>query len=189
MISTSMSLLRQAQQREPGGWERFQSVYEPLIRFWVHRDPAARHEADDLVQDLLLKLHLELPHFQRQRLGSFRKWLRVLATNRVREFLRKRKPELGEQSLFDQLAKPSNDLLSEWDTEYDRYVVSKLLRLVRQEYHPDLWKLFELTEIQGQTPRDVAESQQVSIGQVYRARHNILTRLRELGQEILEKDE
>jgi RNA polymerase sigma-70 factor, ECF subfamily len=189
MTTTSLSLLWQAQQRLPGAWERFQSIYEPLIRFWVQREPSVQAEADDLVQDLMLKLLEELPHFERRRAGSFRKWLRVLTTNRVREFLRKRRPQLVDGTIFDQLAQPGDRLLAEWNQEYERHVVAKVLKIVRQAFTESEWALYTQTEFEGQKIREVAQSHGVDIRLVYKVRHDVMNRLRAVGEEILEKDE
>lgn len=188
MSSTSLSLLQQAQQRLPGAWDRFQGVYEPLLRYWVMRDSLARLEADDLVQDLMLKLYQELPEFTRQRPGSFRKWLRVLATNRVREFLRKKRPQAATETLFDQLANPNNELLESWNREYARCVTAKLVALVQTEFSTLAWSLFSETEFLQRSIRDVAQAHGVSVAEVYRTRHQLMTRLRQLGEELLEHE-
>ena len=48
-------------------------------------------QADDIAQEVMLVLMRELPVFQRQRIGSFRNWLRQIAVNQLRIAARKSK--------------------------------------------------------------------------------------------------
>src|SRR5260370_8902243 len=83
-LLTSLSLLdRLRTQPDDEGWRRLDALYRPLIRQWLMRDPTLRDEAEDLVQEVLTVLVRELPHFQRERPGSFRFCLRPITFNRL----------------------------------------------------------------------------------------------------------
>jgi RNA polymerase sigma-70 factor, ECF subfamily len=185
-MQTSLSLLAQVKAKENEAWERLYTLYEPLIRHWILRDPVARLEAEDLVQEVMLSVQTNVMLFEHRREGSFRKWLRVITSNRVRQYLRKRRPEQASESLFETFAQPGNSLEEEWNAEYDRHVVRKLLEMVRPEFGEQTWKIFELTEFQGVPPAVAARRLQLTPGTVYMARNRILSRLREIGHEILE---
>ena len=76
-METSASLLERLRTApDEAAWRRLHDLYHPLIRRWLLRDPTLREEADDLVQEVMAVLVRELPAFQRQRTGSFRRWLR-----------------------------------------------------------------------------------------------------------------
>jgi RNA polymerase sigma-70 factor (ECF subfamily) len=91
------------------------ALYEPLIRKWLGRHPALAAEIDDLTQDILAVLVRKVPEFRHQRAGSFRRWLRVVTANRVKEFWRARaaRPAAGGdevEGLLAQLEDPHGEL-------------------------------------------------------------------------------
>lgn len=186
LMQTSLSLLAQVKANKNEAWERFYALYEPLIRRWILRDPVASLEAEDLLQEVMVSVQANVSCFERRREGSFRKWLRVITSNEVRQYMRKRRPKQAAESLFEAFAQPGNPLEEEWNAEYDRHVVHKLLEMVRPEFGEQTWKIFEMTELQGVSSGDAARRLQLTPGTVYMARNRVLSRLREIGLDILE---
>src|SRR5437867_3897127 len=83
-METAVSLLdRLRDGNDPAAWQRLDDLYRPLIHRWILRDAALRNDADDVVQDVMTVLVRELPRFQRERTGSFRRWLRNVTHHRV----------------------------------------------------------------------------------------------------------
>ena len=89
---TSLSLLdRLRASPDDADWSRLVEVYAPLLRGWLTRADVQPNDADDLVQEVLLVVHRELPAFQHnQRPGAFRCWLRRIVVHRLRNFWRSR---------------------------------------------------------------------------------------------------
>jgi RNA polymerase sigma-70 factor, ECF subfamily len=185
-MQTSLSLLAQVKANENEAWERFYALYEPLIRHWIRRDPVAGLEAEDLLQDVMLSVQMNVRRFERRREGSFRKWLRVITSNQVGQYLRKRRPKQAAESLFETFAEPGNALEEEWNAEYDRHVMRQLLEMIRPEFGEQAWRIFEMTEFEEIPPGEAARRLRVTPGAVYMARNRILSRLREIGHDILE---
>jgi RNA polymerase sigma-70 factor (ECF subfamily) len=103
MTPTSLSLLERLKGPcvDPPDWDRFQSMYLPLIRRWIGRIPGLVGEVEDLVHEVILVLLREVPRFERQREGSFRTWLRQVTVNRVRSYRRdrcRRAMAIGDQT-------------------------------------------------------------------------------------------
>ena len=64
MYTTSATLLEQLRHpSQPDAWERFVSLYTPLIFYWALRKGLQGHDAADLVQDVFLVLVRRLPSF------------------------------------------------------------------------------------------------------------------------------
>ena len=83
-METSVRLLERLRTApDEAAWRRLDDIYRPLIQRWLLRDPALRDEAEDIVQNVMHVLVQELPCFQRQRDGSFRRWLRTITVHRV----------------------------------------------------------------------------------------------------------
>src|SRR5689334_12934836 len=92
ILETSLSLLdRLRKSPDDADWSRLVEVYTPLLRAWLLRSDVQPADADDLVQEVLLVVHRELPAFQHnQRSGAFRSWLRRIVVYRLRNFWRSR---------------------------------------------------------------------------------------------------
>ena len=90
MNTTSPSLLERLQCADPKSpdWLRLHELYAPLIRNWITQAIGSSVEVDDLAQEVLLIMMAEVTTFRRQRLGSFRKWMRWIVVNRVRSWRR-----------------------------------------------------------------------------------------------------
>src|SRR5438067_1112906 len=91
MSETSASLLdRLRLQPDAASWQRLVALYTPLIRGWLRRQAALDQDADDLVQEVLAVLVRKLPEFRREpRPGAFRRWLRGITVNCLREHWRR----------------------------------------------------------------------------------------------------
>lgn len=81
-FDTSASLLERLRSPDQGlAWERFVSLYTPLLYHWACRTGCREAEAADLVQEVLTLLVRKLPEFRYDRNRTFRGWLRVVAEN------------------------------------------------------------------------------------------------------------
>src|SRR5260370_40793661 len=133
-METSASLLeRLGSSPDEEAWRRLDALYRPLIRTWIRRDPTGGEEAEDIVQDVMAVLVRELPGFQRQRTGSFRRWLRTITVHRLEAYYRSRKNRplaLGappDECPLAQLADPHREIPRRGDDEHGRYVSRRLL--------------------------------------------------------------
>ena len=191
-MQTSVSLLERLRtQPDEPAWRRLHDLYRPLIRHWLLRDPTLRDEAEDLVQEVLAVVVRELPHFQRERTGSFRCWLRTITWNRWQAFRqsRARRPQLlasdSNFSLLAQLEDPHSALSHQWDEEHDRHVVHKLVELIEPQFELVTLQAFRRVVFDGAKAADVAKELGVSINAVLLAKSRVLKRLREEGEELI----
>jgi RNA polymerase sigma-70 factor (ECF subfamily) len=192
MIQTSMSLLELLRtQPDETGWRRLDDLYRPLIRRWLLRDPTLRDEAEDLVQEVLAVVVRELPQFQRERTGSFRRWLRTITSNRLRAFrqARQHRPQPWANHFDDstpsQLEDPHSALSQEWDQEYDAYLVRRLMALIEPQFEPGTVQAFRRVVFDGAKPADVAKELGISVNAVLLAKSRVLKRLRQEGEELI----
>src|SRR5262245_36107004 len=113
MHSTSETLLERLRQpSDELGWERFVSLYTPLLLTWATRLCPREQDAADLVQDVFVILVQKLPEFRYDPSRSFRGWLRTIVTNRWRDRQRRDKNGAAELDVAT-LAAP--DELAEFD--------------------------------------------------------------------------
>lgn len=187
MAVTSLSLLERLQ-RQPNAadWQRLTDIYLPLIQSWLARTPGLHDEASDVAQEVMIVLVREIPGFQRQREGSFRKWLRLVTVNRVRQYCRERarRPRVGldfaaTDDFLALLADPSSELAEQWNREHDRMVFDRLLAAVKSDFQPQTWEAFRRFAIEEASAAEVSKEFGISPNAVVLAKARVLQRLRE----------
>ena len=82
--STSVTLLqRLSSGADEQDWRRFVDLYSPFLYRWVSSAGLQDSDARDAVQDVLLTVMARLPSFRYDPNGTFRGWLRTIATERI----------------------------------------------------------------------------------------------------------
>src|SRR5262249_54063015 len=144
-------------------WGRLVNLYTPLIRSWLTRQGLPRQDADDVTQDVLAVLVRRLPDFERRpRTGAFRRWLRTITTNCLRDYWRahKGRPRAAGgpnvQEALEQLADPDSGLSRQWEMEHDQYVTQRLLEQIRPCFEATTWEAFRRTALEGASPDEAA---------------------------------
>jgi RNA polymerase sigma-70 factor, ECF subfamily len=194
MDDTSVSLLERIAARNlDEDWQRLLTIYQPFIEVQVRRYPQLAEEVDDVVQNICMVLVRELPEFQRQRTGSFRKWLRLVTVNQLRITARKLKnrprPEsdIGALELgLDQLLDPTSPAARQWDLEHDRRVLEQVIEIVRPELNPVHWQAFQWHVLDDRTAVEVARDLGISVNMVHLVKSRIKRRMQIEIQGLLE---
>lgn len=192
-METPVSLLERLRHRPAeADWQRLDHLYRPLIHHWLLRDPTLGDEAEDLVQEVMAVLVRELTRFDRQRVGSFRSWLRTVTLHRLKAFWRTRRgqpAQLGDgsaESPLSQLEDPSSALSRQWDREHDQHVMRRLLEMIGPDFEPATWQAFRQLVFEGRAAEDVARNLGLSANAILIAKCRILKRLRQEGQGLLD---
>jgi RNA polymerase sigma factor (sigma-70 family) len=192
-METSASLLERLRTSpDEAAWRRLDDLYRPLIRRWLLRDPSLGAEAEDVVQEVMGVLVRELSVFQRQRNGSFRRWLRTITAHRLGALYRARKNRplaLGtplEDSPLMQLADPTSELASQWDREHDRFVLKRLMELIAPQFEPTTLAAFRRVALEGIAPAQAADELGVSLNAVLVAKSRVLSRLRQEAEGLID---
>ena len=193
MTDTPISLLKRLRLRpDPHDWKRLVDLYTPLLSGWLKRYGVQGHDADDLIQDTLSVLVQELPTFQHQRTGGFRKWLRNILVNRLRVFWRERptRPVSAElarlEELMSRLGDPASDLSRQWDQEHDQHVTRQLLEQIRERFEATTWEAFRRFALEGEPAEQVAAALGLTANAVFIAKSRVLSRLRQEGAGLLD---
>jgi RNA polymerase sigma-70 factor (ECF subfamily) len=187
MQTTSLTLLNRLQQPDqPAAWTRFVTLYTPLLLGWAKRQGFQDADAQDLVQEVLLKLVRALPTYQRGDKESFRGWLFRVTVNQCRDFRRRKATRAlaGAGGLPDV---SDHDRVSELEeTEYRRLLVRRGLEVIRADFSETTFAAFTKVMVEGRSPADVAAELNLSVNAVFLARHRVLTRLRQELDGLLE---
>ena len=180
MESTSVSLLERL--RQPGqaqAWDRFVVLYSPLLLYWARKAGLRPEDAADVVQDIFAVLVRKMPEFSYDKTKRFRGWLRTIASNKLRDRLRKREgePEMLKDADLSAL-EGANGLEEFWDGEYHRQLVKRALEIMEIEFQPATWKACWEHVVNGRSGTAVAKELGISENAVYIAKYRVLRRLR-----------
>jgi RNA polymerase sigma-70 factor (ECF subfamily) len=194
MPETSASLLdRLRLSPDADAWSRLVEMYTPLIRSWLSRLGLVGADTDDVTQNVLIVLVRRMREFERQpRPGAFRRWLRTITVNCLRDFWRaeRNRPRGGAgsamQEMLEQLEGPDSGLSRQWDQEHDQHVTRQLLEQIRPRFEAGTWEAFRRTSLLGETPADVAAALGITVNAVFIARSRVLARLREEGAGLID---
>jgi RNA polymerase sigma-70 factor (ECF subfamily) len=193
MSETSFNLLERLREGpNDTAWQRMVDLYTPLIRNWLRRYSLQDQDADDLVQDVLAVVVRKLPEFKKKpQVGAFRRWLRSITVNCLREFWRAQRfqPKAAGNEVFAgvlaQLEDPESALSKIWDQEHDEYVTRRLLVLIRPRFEAKTWQAFQRVALEGASVDLVAEELGLSVNAVFIAKSRVIHMLRQEGQDLL----
>jgi len=188
---TSASLLDRVRSAQPEGWRRLVSLYGPLVYAWCRKAGLQDHDAADVVQNVFQSVLKGINDFRRDRPGdSFRRWLRTVTRNKVRDFWRaeSRAPQADggteaplRLTQWPDAEEPDDGHIEEIDQMYHR-----ALELVRAEFEDRTWQAFWRVVVDARPAADVANELNMSPNAVYIAKSRVVTRLRAEFGELLD---
>lgn len=181
---TSNTLLSQIRSRDPAAWQRFSSIYGPIIFAWARRAGLDEHEACDAMQDVFKAVFVSIDHFRKARPEDrFRDWLWTITRRRSIDRLRKKGKTpvaVGGSDARLQFQIIPEDLEEDSENEpgFAAQVMARTLELLKPEFRDKTWKAFVGTAIENKTGEEVANELNMSIGAVYVARSRVMKRIR-----------
>jgi RNA polymerase sigma-70 factor (ECF subfamily) len=186
---TSSTLLGQARGKDPAAWRRLVQLYSPLVQHWCRRAGVVPDAVADVAQEVFLSVSVSLVDFERQREGSFRKWMRGIARHKALDHFRRRKGEpaaVGGDKAQDLIAglPEQNDPDAEADEVSDLY--RRALELIRGQFEEKTWRAFWRVAVDGYPTDVVAAELGLSAVAVRVAKSRVLARLREDLSELIE---
>jgi RNA polymerase sigma-70 factor (ECF subfamily) len=186
-LSTSVTLLGRLglQPNDESAWQEFVARYTPLLQGWCRRCGLQATDAEDVTQNILLRLAGQLRRYDYRPSGSFRGWLRTVARGAWCDFLVVgQKPgaagtgESAVQQLLNNV-EAQDDLVAQLDAEATRELLRAAVEQVRPNVQQSTWDAFQLQAIEGLSGAEVAERLQLSVGAVYMARCRVQKMLRD----------
>ena len=179
MATTSPSLLHRLHYATNSSiaWNRFVELYTPLLMHWVKRLGLDTNEAADIVQEVMLTLMVRLPAFQYDPDQSFRSWLRTVALNQTRDYLRKKHTRKKyEDQAYRESEKFGDSLFS--DQEFHQALAHRALELMKNEFEEMTWRACWESVVEGRKAVEIAEELGMTANAVYLAKGRVLRRLR-----------
>ena len=180
---TRLSLLVRLTRSGPAderAWREFVDYYAPIIYRWCVRRGLQDNDAQDVAQQVLLKLATKLPTFTYDPTKSFRAWLRTLTYHAWADFLAGHDDgACGHPASWAALAtaEARDDLLRRIEDEFDLELLEQAMAVVRGVVDPATWEAFRLTALEGMSGAEAARRLGKQIATVYVLRSNVQKRL------------
>lgn len=162
-------------------WSAFVQIYRPVIYRMARRRGMQDADAQDLSQEVLVRISKSIDRWEPQSGIRFRHWLRKVASNAIVTAVTKSKTVgIVDGSAADYILADTPEVSavqSELDDECFRQRYLRAAAIVKVDVSPVTWAAFEQTVVQGRTCEEAAESLGKSLGTIYAARSRILKRL------------
>lgn len=166
-------------------WDEFYQTYWRLIYSVAIRAGLRSEEAFDCVQETILSIAKQ----SKKKLydpeqGSFKTWLMNMTRWRINDQFRKRKKDTAmtggdwdddrKTAMIDRVEDPNGDVLSRlWDVEWKKNVAGAALARVKAQVSPKQYQIFDFYVIRQWDAQKVQEKLNVSMAQVYLAKHRV----------------
>lgn len=181
---THRSLIERVKnQHDESSWEEFHDVYNRYIYTILRNSGVFPSEADDLRQDIMIKLWKGLSNFDPDKGVRFRSWLSTIVKNCVRDDIRKRMRRTegmdklrakAERERIEAIRVSDIDHVAEsaWKT----HITAKALERIEKSISEKAVKVFRLS-LDGVKSEAIAQQLNIQIESVYRLRLLVKTRL------------
>ena len=177
-VTSASLLLRIRDPNDSDSWQRFESVYAPVIRSYCRRRGFQSSDIDDIAQEVMTSVAKAIQNFEyKPEKGKFRGWLGTITANKMRDLANKSTMKQEQFVEFvDQLANaPDSD--SHWTELFMQQVFKAASEQVQQTVEDKTWQCFQKTWFENQPAADVAKTLDLPIHAVYVNKSRVLKRL------------
>jgi len=166
-------------------WDEFYRTYWKLIYAVALKSGLRSDEAFDVVQETILSIAKQSKkNLYDPEQGSFKTWLMNMTRWRINDQFRKRKKDTAANNYeyeddrntatIDRVGDPKGDILERmWDSEWKKNLMKAALERVKGQVSPKQFQIFHCYVIQEWDAKKVQDHLDVSIAQVYLAKHRV----------------
>jgi RNA polymerase sigma factor (sigma-70 family) len=185
---TLLARLRQ-DPTDQAAWVVFVDHYGRHIYRWCQRWKLQHADAEDVTQDILVKLAQKLRVFAYDPSRSFRGWLKTVAHHAWRDFVdrpRRARATAGHKQAWEQLQtlEAREDLIQKLQEAFDHELLEAAKVRVRLRVAPHTWEAFRLLALVGRPVAEVAAAVQMQVAMVYVAKSKVQKMLQEEIQKL-----
>jgi RNA polymerase sigma factor (sigma-70 family) len=176
---TSLTLLERLQKdpTDPQAWNLFIERYQPRIRTWCLSWGLQDSDADDVAQEVLVKLFAALGKFQYDPSRSFRSWLKTVTQHAWCDFLAARRKDPGRNSERIETIADSVEARSDLERQIEGALDHELLEVamhhIKNRVKDSTWDAFRLTALEGLSGVDAAGQLGIPVANVFVAKHRV----------------
>jgi RNA polymerase sigma-70 factor (ECF subfamily) len=183
--STLLLRLRQDPTNQ-SAWGEFVEIYGRQIFRWCRQWRLQTADAEDVTQQILLKLSRKLREFTYDPSRSFRGWLKTVAQHAWRDFIdgagrssRVRASAAdGVREMLSSL-EAREDLIKRLEDAFDHEILEAAKIRVRLRVAPHTWEAFQLVALDGVSAEEAAAKVNMQVAMVYVAKSKVQKMLQE----------
>ena len=174
---------------DQAAWAEFVEHYGRHIYRWCRQWGLQDADAEDVTQDILVKLARKLRDFAYDPSSSFRGWLKTVAHHAWRDFVDSRhraRAASGDSEAREllQTLEAREDLIQKLEEAFDREVLEAAKVQVRRRVAPHTWEAFRLVALEGLPAAEVATRVGMQVAMVYVAKSKVQRMLQEEIREL-----
>jgi RNA polymerase sigma factor (sigma-70 family) len=159
-------------------WSEFVEHYGTKIYTWCRKWSLQEADAQDVTQNVLLKLADKMRTFQYDSSRSFRAWLKTLTHHAWSDFLESRQRPgrgSGDSRVVERLhsLEARADFEQHLQAEFDRELLEEAMARVRLRVAPQTWEAFRLTALEGLSGAEAAPRIPMQVAQVFVAKRRV----------------
>jgi RNA polymerase sigma-70 factor (ECF subfamily) len=169
-------------------WDEFIEHYGRHIYRWCRQWRLQDADAQDVAQEILLKLARKLRDFDYNPKSSFRGWLKTVAHHAWRDFVdgRSLARPIADDQIWEllQSVEAREDLIRKLEEAFDFELLEAATVQVRLRVAPHTWEAFRLVAIEGLPAAEVAAQVHMQVAMVYVAKSKVQKMLQEEIQKL-----
>jgi RNA polymerase sigma factor (sigma-70 family) len=188
--STNPTLLARLR-RDPSNtadWDEFVEHYGRHIYRWCRQWGLQDADAEDVAQEILLKLARKLRDFAYDSKSSFRGWLKTIAHHAWRDFAdnKQRTGAIAGDKTWEllQSVEARDNLVQKLEEAFDYELLEIAKVQVRLRVAPHTWEAFRLVAFEGLPVAEVAAKVHMQAAMIYVAKSKVQKMLREEIQKL-----
>jgi RNA polymerase sigma factor (sigma-70 family) len=172
-LQTRPSLLsRLKQECNEDSWEEFFGLYSGLIYQLARRHDLSDGEAEDVVQETMLKVIKAMKTFKYDpKQGSFKSWLMTITRRSICDHFRELQREVKARALAEPFS--VDEFEQQWNEDWQFVMADEALRRVREAVTPRLFQIFHTYVIQGRSATQTSRMLRVTLAGVYLAKFKV----------------
>ena len=179
-MQTHASLLGRlrGQPTDQAAWREFVQRYGPRIYDWCVKWRLQPTDAQDVTQNVLLRLAERMSTFSYDPALSFRAWLKTLTNHALADYVNSPKNGVlgsGDSQMIEQIAalETREDLAQSLEAEFDHELLAEAMARVQLRVAAQKWAAFRLTAVEEKSGAEAAQELGMKIATVYTAKGKV----------------
>jgi RNA polymerase sigma factor (sigma-70 family) len=165
--------------RNDRAWAEFHHVYGDIIFVYARRHGLTLEQAEDIKSQCLLAVVEKMPEFQYDpRKGRFRAWLRQIAYFKIIDRIRNVPEKQAESAQLETVLSDECSPDGLWEQSWRHAHLKYCLSLIKPEVSAIKYQAFEMLVLEEKPVEEVCDALKVNANQVYKAKADIIARLR-----------
>jgi RNA polymerase sigma-70 factor (ECF subfamily) len=178
---------------DQAAWGQFVERYGRKIYGWCRRWGLQEADAEDVTQQVLLKVADTMRTFRYDPSKSFRAWLKTVTHHAWRDFVEGRsRPGAGsgDTRVLERLqtVQARDGLAHELDGEFTHDLLDEAMARVRLRVQPHTWQAFHLLAVEGRSGAEAAERLNMKVATVFVARSKVQKMMQEEVRKLEGRD-